>query len=133
MEDGAAELVAMVGRGTPRTANALLRRIAAFAKVAGKDAVTVEVVEEALEQLQIDEWGMGPKDRKILKALFGQSYPVGIETLAGMLETDAESVKRQEGYLMRIGMLRRSGRGRIASKDAYRALGEIPPVWVPLF
>lgn len=131
--EGAAALIASVGRGTPRVANSLFRRIAVFARVAGLECVSADIVRAALGQLGIDEFGMEAKDRAILRALFGQSTPVGIETLAARLETDAETVKSREGYLMRLGLLRRSGRGRIATKGAYRALGEIPPVWVPLF
>lgn len=131
--EGVAQRVAEVGRGTPRVANSLMRRVAVFAQVAGLEVVSMEMVEAALEQLGIDELGMEEKDRKILRALMHQAHPIGIEALAAILETDDESVKSREGYLIRMGLLRRSGRGRIATKLAYKAMGEIPPVWVPMF
>ncbi len=131
VEAGVAELIATVGRGVPRVATALLRRVAVFSRVGGTDTVTVSDAGEALERLGIDEHGLDRQDRAMLAALCGQSAPVGVEALAAQLGTDADSITAREPYLLRTGLLRRSSRGRVATRQGYRALGLKAPVWVP--
>jgi Holliday junction DNA helicase RuvB len=131
LEDEAAELIATVGRGTPRIATALLRRIAVFAKVAGVDVITVDGAQEALERLGIDEYGLDGQDRQILRALLNQSRPIGVEALAAMLGIDNDAITGREPYLLRCGALLRSGRGRVLTRKGYRMLGETAPVWIP--
>lgn len=131
LDEDAAYLIAAVGRGTPRVAAALLRRVAVFARVGGEAVITAECAEEALERLGIDDYGLDPQDRAMLGVLCEQSAPVGVAALAARLGTDEDSITQREPYLLRSGMLRRTGRGRVAAKAAYRALGLKPPVWVP--
>ena len=131
MEDGVAYLVAAVGRQTPRVANKLLRRIGVFAKVAGGEKITGDDALEALTRLGIDDYGLDRQDRALLELLCGQPAPVGLATLADMLGTDEDSITQREPYLLRRGFLRRTGRGRVATRDAHRALGKKTPVWTP--
>jgi Holliday junction DNA helicase RuvB len=131
LDDDAAYLIAAVGRGTPRVASALLRRIAVFTKVGGATVVTAEYAQEALERLGIDDNGLDPQDRALLGALCGQSTPIGVQALAAQLGTDEDSITQKEPYLLRSGLIRRTGRGRVATKQAYRALGQTAPVWTP--
>jgi Holliday junction DNA helicase RuvB len=131
LDDDAAYLIAAVGRGTPRVATALLRRVAVFARVGGEEVITADGAQEALNQLGIDDYGLDPQDRAIMTALCEQSRPVGIEPLAAMLGTDNDSITQREPYLLRCGALRRSGRGRVLTKQGYRMLGKKPPVWTP--
>lgn len=131
LEDDAAYLIAAVGRGTPRVATALVRRVAVFTKVGGEPVITAEGAQEALERLGVDDYGLDRQDRALLTALCGQSAPVGVAPLAAMLGTDEDSITQREPFLLRSGMLRRTGRGRVATKAAYRALGVKAPVWTP--
>lgn len=131
LAEGVAEAIAAVGRGVPRVATALLRRVATFARVGGSDVVSVEDAEEALGRLGIDALGLDRQDRQLLEALCGQTAPVGVEALAAQLGTDTDSITAREPYLLRAGLLRRSSRGRVATRAGYRALGLRSPVWVP--
>jgi Holliday junction DNA helicase RuvB len=128
---GAAALIASVGRGTPRVATALLRRIAVFAKVGGVEVVTVAGAREALERLGIDDYGLDNQDRTILRALLNQSRPIGVEALAALLGIDNDAITQREPYLLRCGAMQRSGRGRVLTRKGYRMLGETAPVWIP--
>lgn len=67
----------------------------------------------------------------MLGALCGQSSPVGVEALAAQLGTDTDSITQREPFLLRSGMIRRTGRGRVATRQGYRAIGLKSPVWVP--
>jgi holliday junction DNA helicase RuvB len=128
---GATALIASVGRGTPRVATALMRRIAVFAKVGGVDVITVDGAREALERLGIDEHGLDAPDRSILRALLNQSRPVGLPTLATILGIDNDAITQREPYLMRSGAMMQSGRGRVLTRKGYRMLGETAPLWIP--
>lgn len=131
LDDGVAKLISSVGRQTPRIATALLDRVVVFSRVGGEDIVSLAGAKESLEKLGIDEHGLNRQDRAMLKALCGQSRPVGIQTLAAMLGTDNDSITQREPYLLRSQMLSRTGGGRVATKKAYRALKIIVPVWTP--
>lgn len=131
LSEGVADSVAAVSRQTPRIATSLLRRVAVFSRVAGEDRLTVEGVREIFERLGIDQYGLDKQDRALLKALCGQTRPVGLRTLATLLGTDEDAVTQREPYLLRAGVLRQDGRGRIATKKGYRAVGKLAPVWTP--
>jgi Holliday junction DNA helicase RuvB len=125
-EEGAAEL-AKRSRGTPRIANRLLRRTRDFAQHLGKSAIDKEAVEFALERLEIDALGLDRIDRDILSAVvrkFGGG-PVGLETLAASISEDPGTVEEvYEPYLIQRGLLQRTPRGRTATDNAYKLLGE---------
>jgi Holliday junction DNA helicase RuvB len=131
LDEGVAEAVAAVGRGVPRVATALLRRVATFARVGGSEAVSLDDAGEALARLGIDGLGLDRQDRALLDALCGQSAPIGVAALAAQLGTDEDSITAREPYLLRMGLLRRSSRGRVATRAGYRAMGLRSPVWVP--
>jgi Holliday junction DNA helicase RuvB len=133
LEDGVAALIAEVGRGTPRVATALVRRVAVFARVGGAETITVEGAREILDKrLGIDKYGLDAQDRALLTALCNQDRPIGIDPLAALLGTDPDSITQREPYLLRCGALRRSGRGRVLTRQGYRMLGKKSPVWLPV-
>lgn len=113
-------------RGTPRVANRLLKRVRDFAEVAGYDTITRDVCRRAMERLEIDDLGLDQNDRRLLKKLvkdFG-GRPVGVDTLAASLNEESETLEDvYEPYLMQLGMLQRTPKGRQATLAAYRYLG----------
>jgi holliday junction DNA helicase RuvB len=127
--DAAREIGAR-SRGTPRIANRLLRRLRDFADVAGKRAIDLSTAREALERLEVDEHGFDELDRRILATIiekFGGG-PVGINSIAASLGEDRGTLEDlYEPYLIQAGFLQRTPRGRIASANAYRHLGILPP------
>lgn len=122
---GSAE-IARRSRGTPRIANRLLKRVRDYAAVLGDGRITEEIAKIALEKLEIDELGLDNIDRKILKTII-LSYsggPVGIETLASTIGEETETIEDvYEPYLLQMGFLSRTPRGRIATPNAYSHLG----------
>ena len=129
--DGAAAL-ARRARGTPRVANRLLKRARDFAEVRGEGAITDAIAADALEMLEIDLLVLDDIDRRILRAIvekFGGG-PVGIDTLAAAISEETDTVMDvYEPYLIQLGFLQRTPRGRVATPGAYRHLGveNIPP------
>jgi Holliday junction DNA helicase RuvB len=127
--DAAREIGAR-SRGTPRIANRLLRRLRDFAEVAGKSGIDLPTAREALERLEVDEHGFDELDRRILATIiekFGGG-PVGINSIAASLGEDKGTLEDlYEPYLIQAGFLQRTPRGRIASAQAYRHLGILPP------
>ena len=117
-------------RGTPRIANRLLRRLRDFAEVAGKGRIDLPTAREALSRLEVDEHGFDELDRRILATIiekFGGG-PVGINSIAASLGEDRGTLEDlYEPYLLQAGFLQRTPRGRIASAQAYRHLGILPP------
>lgn len=113
-------------RGTPRIANRLLRRVRDFADVYGEGKITKEVCKKALDLLQIDDFGLDFTDRKILETIikkFGGG-PVGLDTLAATTGEEAVTIEDvYEPYLMQLGFIDRTPRGRIATPLAYKHLG----------
>ncbi|MFB5764105.1 Holliday junction branch migration DNA helicase RuvB [Paenibacillus medicaginis] len=122
----AAEEIALRSRGTPRIANRLLKRVRDFAQVQGDGMITQAVAEEALQRLQIDPRGMDEIDHKMLKAMI-QNFrggPVGLDTIAATIGEEGQTIEDvYEPYLLQIGMLQRTPRGRIATPAAYTHLG----------
>ncbi len=123
--DGAMEL-ARRSRGTPRIANRMLRRVRDFAQVVGDGTITKEIAGMALTRLEVDELGLDGSDRRMLAAIIDHynGGPVGLETLAAMLGEEAVTIEDvYEPYLMQLGFLARTSRGRCATELAYRHLG----------
>lgn len=127
--DGALEIAAR-SRGTPRIANRLLKRVRDFAQVISGGTITKESARVGLDRLEIDELGLDANDRRLLTALikFYNGGPVGLETLAAAIGEEAITIEDiYEPYLMQIGFLSRTPRGRCATDAAYRHLGLTPP------
>ena len=126
IKEDAIELLSGTSRGTPRIANRLLRRMRDFAQVRGEGIITRDIVEDGLERLEVDYLGLERLDREILKTIISKfgGGPVGAETLAVSVSESVESLEDYyEPYLIQIGMLARTPRGRVATPTAYRHLG----------
>lgn len=124
--DDGAYSIASRSRGTPRIANRLLKRIRDFALVKGDGTITAEIANFALEALEIDELGLDNIDRRMLEAIikFYSGGPVGLDTLAATIGEEAITIEDvYEPYLMQIGFLARTPRGRCVTKLAYDHLG----------
>lgn len=125
IETAAALEVGSRCRGTPRIANRLLKRVRDFAQVNGDLEIKLEKTREALERLEIDELGLDETDRNMLKVMIDtfDGKPVGIDTLAATLGEDKDTIEDvYEPYLMQIGYINRTPRGRIPTKLAYEHL-----------
>ncbi|MBI2108988.1 MAG: Holliday junction branch migration DNA helicase RuvB [Parcubacteria group bacterium] len=122
--------IAQRSRYTPRTANYLLKRCRDFGQVNKKRELTKEIVEEALSLLEIDARGLTSSDRKILESIIMKfnGGPVGVNTLSAATSEESATIEEvYEPYLLQIGMLERTPRGRMATKAAYEHLGLPPP------
>ncbi|MEE8332110.1 MAG: Holliday junction branch migration DNA helicase RuvB [Acidimicrobiia bacterium] len=130
IDDDGADVIAHRSRGTPRIANRLLRRVRDFAMVRADGKVTADVAFAALETFEVDDLGLDRVDRAILRAIcekFGGG-PVGLSTLAIAVGEEPETVEdAYEPFLMQMGLLQRTPRGRIASARAYEHIGLVPP------
>ena len=126
LDEKAALEIARRSRGTPRVANRLLKRIRDFATVERKNVVDLEIAKKALEILEIDEYGLDPLDRKILKVLI-ENYnggPAGIKSIAASVGIEHDSISEvYEPYLLRAGFIVRTPRGRMATEKAYSLFG----------
>jgi len=123
MEEGGAEEIAGRCRGTPRIANRLLRRARDFAEVRADGKITRSVAQEALAMLGVDESGLDEVDRNLMLALLDKyaGGPVGLGTLAAALSEEEDAIEEMyEPYLMQIGMIDRTPRGRVATPRAYQ-------------
>ena len=124
-ENGAYE-IASRSRGTPRIANRLLKRVRDFAQVSGKEIIDEDIASFALGKLEIDELGLDNTDRRMLETIikFYDGGPVGLETLAATIGEEAVTIEDvYEPYLMQIGFLSRTPRGRCVTRLAYEHLG----------
>ncbi len=124
-DDGAYE-IASRSRGTPRIANRLLKRVRDFAQVSGKDTIDKEIADIALGRLEIDHLGLDNTDRKMLETIikFYDGGPVGLETLAATVGEEAVTLEDvYEPYLLQIGFLSRTPRGRCVTRLGYEHLG----------
>ncbi len=123
-EQGALE-ISRRSRGTPRVANRLLKRVRDFAQVAAKEQIDLEIVKFALEMLHVDERGLDETDHKVLRTmieLYGGG-PVGLNTLAANIGEDTETIADMiEPYLLQIGFIKRTARGRVVTPLAYKHL-----------
>ena len=126
--EGAAELASRA-RGTPRIANRLLRRVRDFAQVRGAGHIDIACAQSALEMLEVDKHGFDEIDRKLMLTIIEkyQGGPVGLNTLAAALAEEADAIEEiYEPFLIQIGFLDRTPRGRVATKLAYDHFGVTP-------
>jgi Holliday junction DNA helicase RuvB len=126
IEPQGAEEIASRSRGTPRIANRLLKRVRDFAQIMGDGTITKAIAQSALLKLNIDEIGLDNTDRNMLEAMirsFGGG-PVGLDTLAAMIGEEAITIEDvYEPYLMQLGFINRTPRGRVVTPAAYKHLG----------
>ncbi|HET9495356.1 MAG TPA: Holliday junction branch migration DNA helicase RuvB [Chloroflexia bacterium] len=123
--EGARE-IALRSRGTPRVANRLLRRVRDFAQVRAEGVITHEVAAEALRRLEIDQLGLDDTDHRILRAIIEKfdGGPVGLGTIAASTSEEADAIMDvYEPYLLQLGFLARTPRGRVATRRAYKHMG----------
>jgi len=126
VDDNATPEIAVRSRGTPRIANRLLRRIRDFSHHLGHDSVTLEATRFGLEQMEVDAFGLDHLDRRLLATIIDvyDGGPVGLRALAASLGEDRGTLEDiHEPYLLQIGLLQRTPRGRVATPAAYRHLG----------
>lgn len=122
--------VALRSRGTPRIANRLLKRVRDFAQVAGKTAIEPELVDMALDKLRVDQKGLDETDHKLLLSMIDlyNGGPVGLATIAANIGEEQDTIESMvEPYLLQIGFLKRTPRGRVVTEAAYEHLGRPYP------
>lgn len=126
IDEAGAEEIARRSRGTPRIANRLLRRVRDYAQIRADGVITRKVADEGLRLMEVDAMGLDQVDRRLLRImieLFG-GRPVGLDTLAAASGEEASTIEDvYEPYLMQLGFLMRTPRGRMATEAAYRHLG----------
>ena len=128
-ENGALE-IARRSRGTPRIANALLRRVRDFAQIKGNGTIEVEIAKYGLNALNVDESGLDEMDNRILATIIEKfkGGPVGISTIATAVGEEAGTIEEvHEPFLIMQGYIQRTSRGREATEKAYQHIGKIPP------
>lgn len=128
-EDAATE-VAKRSRGTPRIVNRLLKRVRDFSAVMGHESITIEDASHALDRLEIDELGLDNIDNRLLTSLIDKfkGGPVGLETLAATINEDSNTIEDvYEPYLLQLGFVARTPRGRVATQRAYEHLHKEMP------
>ena len=126
IDENAAKEIARRSRGTPRIANRLLKRVRDYASVLGNGNIDLKVAKHALNKLEIDELGLDDIDRRILETIIMKyaGGPVGVETLSATVGEESDTIEDMyEPYLMQIGFISRTPRGRIALEPAYKHIG----------
>ncbi len=126
IEDEGAHELAIRSRGTPRIANRLLKRVRDFAQVAGKPSIDSAAVSKALDLLQVDQRGLDGIDRKMLLTMINYYHggPVGLKTIAANIGEETNTIEEMyEPYLLQIGFISRTPRGRVVTPAAYQHLG----------
>lgn len=134
-DDGIREM-ARRSRGTPRVANRLLRRVRDYADVKGDGRATLEAAQSALEMLEVDPLGLDSMDRRILSTIVERfdGGPVGIDSISVAVSEESGTIEEvYEPYLIQIGMIKRTPRGRMATPRAFEYLGASPRGSLPLF
>lgn len=129
IDEQAAMEIARRSRGTPRIANRLLKRVRDFAQVKADGKITLQVARDSLEMLEVDELGLDKIDRKLLLTIIHkfQGGPVGLNTLAAAISEETETLEDvYEPYLLQLGFLKRTSRGRRATLMAYKHFGISP-------
>lgn len=124
-EPEGAAIIARASRGTPRVANRLLKRVRDYAQVKADNIITAPVAMEALDMLQLDQKGLDEIDRRLLLALVEkfEGGPVGLDTLAACISEEPETLEDvYEPYLMQLGLLKRTARGRMVTSEVYTYL-----------
>ena len=130
IDEDAAEELALRSRGTPRIANRLLKRVRDFSMVRGRDSIALDVTKEALDRMEIDEYGLDRIDIKILTTMIDKfgGGPCGLETIAASIGEDADTIEDvYEPYLLQLGFISRTPRGRVCLPASYRHLGRKVP------
>lgn len=126
----AAGEIGLRSRGTPRIANRLLKRVRDYAQVKGDGIITLDIAQSALRLIQVDQLGLDSIDHKVLRTII-ESFrggPVGLDTIAAIIGEESQTIEDvYEPYLLQIGFLQRTPRGRMVSTAAYRHLGIQPP------
>lgn len=125
-EEAGIKEIACRARGTPRVANRLLKRVRDYAEIKAKGVITLEVASEALSKLEVDALGLDEIDHKILHTIIDKfgGGPVGLETIAASISEESDTVMDvYEPYLLQLGFLDRTPRGRVATERAYIHLG----------
>ncbi len=131
IDEGGAREIARRARGTPRIANRLLRRVRDYAQVEYDGRITKAVADDALNRMEVDTFGLDEIDRKLLVSIIEQhgGGPVGLSTLSATLHEEKDSIEELiEPYLIQIGFLNRTPRGRMATRAAYEHFGISPSV-----
>lgn len=126
IQEGGAMEVAKRSRGTPRVANRLLKRVRDFAQVQGEGIITTDIAREALIRLQVDACGLDQIDHKLLLAIIEKfdGGPVGLDTIAATIGEESQTIEDvYEPYLMQIGFMQRTPRGRTVTVNAYQHFG----------
>jgi len=126
IEPEAVKIIAQRSRFTPRVANRLLKRVRDFAQVEGIKSINKRITESAMKFLEIDKKGLEPGDRKVLKTIIKkfEGGPVGLQTLAAATAEEEDTILDiYEPYLMRLGFIAKTPRGRMATRPAYQHLG----------
>ena len=126
VDDAGAQEIARRSRGTPRVANRLLKRVRDFAQVAGGGVITRQVADQALIMLEVDPRGLDKTDRRLLATIINMfgGGPVGVETLAAAISEETATIEDvYEPFLMQLGFLSRTPRGRVATPAAYEHIG----------
>jgi Holliday junction DNA helicase RuvB len=134
LDDGGAEEIACRSRGTPRVANRLLRRIRDYAQVKSGGVISRDIARDALQLLDVDQFGLDDMDTRILKTIIEKfdGGPVGVTTIAAAVGEDAGTIEEvYEPFLVQNGFLQRTPRGRMATAQAYRHFGFTLPSGTP--
>ncbi|MDE5667809.1 MAG: Holliday junction branch migration DNA helicase RuvB, partial [Clostridia bacterium] len=129
IEDAAAKEISKRSRGTPRIANRLLKRVRDFSTIKGNPAVTLADAKFALSKMEVDDLGLDEVDRALLRAMIEKfdGRPVGLETLAATINEDAGTIEDvYEPYLLQLGFIARTPRGRMILRGGYEHLGYAP-------
>src|SRR5215218_2638551 len=130
VEEGGAREIARRARGTPRIINRLLRRVRDYAEVEHSGRITKEIADDALNRMEVDTFGLDEMDRKLLLMIIQQHQggPVGLNHMSAALQEEKDSIEEIiEPYLIQIGFLNRTPRGRAATRLAYEHFGIEPP------
>lgn len=130
IDDDASREIAMRSRGTPRIANRLLKRVRDFAEVEGSKKITTEIADQALIELEVDSMGLDHTDRRMLDAMIKKfrGGPVGLETIAAAISETRETIEDiYEPYLLQLGFIMRTPRGRIVTESGYQHMGVLFP------
>jgi Holliday junction DNA helicase RuvB len=130
MDAAAAKDISSRSRGTPRIVNRLIRRVRDYAQVRADGTVTLEVARAAMQLLDVDEFGFDDSDRRLLLTVIDKfsGGPVGLGSLAAALSEEADAIEDiYEPYLIQIGFLERTPRGRVATPRAYQYFGRTAP------
>ncbi len=127
VENEAAYEIARRSRGTPRIANRLLKRVRDFAEVIGNGVITAEVTKHAMQVMEVDELGLDAVDKNILNTIIDKfsGGPVGLDTLSSATGEDSQTIEDvYEPYLLQLGFIARTPRGRVCMPNAYKHLGK---------